>query len=93
MCVHLYVNTRKIFDHLSVSYINMLLYFTVVKIYYWLYGIVDHCGYVSLCQSLTSMTEKIEFCEITQTCGLLRRSRSFKVTEFGTKSKAHAISY
>jgi len=28
-----------------------------------------------------------EFSEITQTWGLLRRSRSFKVTEFGTNRK------
>jgi len=28
-----------------------------------------------------------EFCEIKQPLGLLRRSRSFKVTEFGTNRK------
>jgi len=38
--------------------------------------------------TLTQSAQKaIEFGEITQPLGLLRRSRSFKVTEFGTNQK------
>jgi len=34
-----------------------------------------------------SAKESTEFSEITQPLGLLRRSRSFKITEFGTNRK------
>jgi len=47
--------------------------------------------------SLTTFTQSAqkatEFGEITQPLGLLRRSRSFKVTEFGTNRKPICDSY
>jgi len=49
-------------------------------------------AYISAAESIrvssTTFTQKAtEFGEITQPLGLLRRSRSFKVTEFGTNRK------
>jgi len=40
-----------------------------------------------------SAQKAAEFGEITQPLGLLRRSRSLKVTEFGTNRSSYAISY
>jgi len=60
----------------------MLLYFTVVKIYYCLY-IVG----LRVTRWRREPRKATEFGSIMQTCGLLRRSRSFKVTDFGTNRK------
>jgi len=42
---------------------------------------------ISSTTSTQSVQKATEFGEITQPLGLLRRSRSFKVTEFGTNRK------
>jgi len=56
-------------------------------------------GYISVADSMVSLTTlyvmrpaATEFGEITQTSGLLRRSRSFEVTDFGTHRNRLAIS-
>jgi len=44
--------------------------------------------------TITQSAQKAtEFGEITQPLGLLRRSRSFKVTEFGTNRNSYTTSY